>query len=231
MYSTTSDMLKFASHLLAKDSLLSPDGFEQYFLPGAILSDGISSYGKSGWEVMYSNGFRTLTKGGLWGGFGSELTLVPELKLGTFAWTNFLSNPSDISAFAQNVLVPTILSELAKAQPKHEVPPVEDFLGMYGTKDIDAFEIKKDDKTNETGIYYGSLPQGNMDFWGYYDKKTTEAYNVSDSYFFRLFMISDGSCFIDTMEGLDNSIVMFLKSNDQWTMTYMDTPTTLSKKQ
>ena len=77
-------MLSYANHLLAKDVVLSLSGFEGFFLPGIDLSDGVSSYGRVGWETAYANGFRTLTKGGLVGGFNSEIVLIPELKLGVF---------------------------------------------------------------------------------------------------------------------------------------------------
>jgi len=232
MYSTTSDMLKFISHLLAKDSVLSPNGFEQYFLPGAILSDGVSSFGKFGWEVAYSNGFRTITKNGVVGGFNSEIALIPELKLGTFVWDNNQQlDSSALSALAHNILVPLVLSELAKVQPKHEAPAVEDFLGDYYVEGVKGFVIGKDDKTDETGIYYGELPTAGMKFWGYYDKQTTLAYGMDGAYFFRLFLILDNACFTYTMKGVDNTVVMFFKNKEKWTVMYMDTPNVLEKKE
>jgi len=148
---------------------------------------------------------------------------VPELKLGTFVWVNLVKNPGDISALFQNMLVPVIMSELAKVQPKHEVPPVEDFLGNYFVKDINLFNITKDDKTDKTGVYYGSVGiEGESHFWSIYDKKTTSAYGMNDTYFFRLFVTSDDSCFVNTMEGLDDGLVMFTKQQDEWSLIYMD---------
>ena len=92
MFSSTNDMLSYAGHLLQKDLLLYPSVYESYFLPGVELSDDISSFGRAGWEIAYANGFRTITKNGVSGGFSSHLVLVPELKLGLFGWINVDAN-------------------------------------------------------------------------------------------------------------------------------------------
>jgi len=84
MCSSLNDMMKFISHLLDMDGVLSPNGYEEYFLAGPPLPDGVSSYGKSGWEVAYANGYRTLTKGGLYGGFATTIAFIPQIKLGVF---------------------------------------------------------------------------------------------------------------------------------------------------
>ena len=91
MFSTMKDMLSFASKVATKEGVLSNNGYSRYFLPGVDLRDGITSYGRYGWEAAYSNGLRVLTKGGLIGGFGTTLVIIPELKLGAFFWVNFQS--------------------------------------------------------------------------------------------------------------------------------------------
>lgn len=92
MYSTTRDMLSFASRLMENSgTVLSRNAYEQYLMPGVDMPDGVSSFGRAGWEVAYANGFRTLTKGGLLSGFGTSLALIPELRLGAFSWVNIHS--------------------------------------------------------------------------------------------------------------------------------------------
>jgi len=232
MYSTTGDMLKFMTRVLAKDSLLSRNGFEQYFLPGAILSDGVSSFGKFGWEVAYSNGFRTLTKNGMVGGFNSEIAFVPELKLGTFIWSNLQqADSSALSALAQNLLVPLILSELANTQPKHDVPPEDKFIGDYYDDETEIFEIRKADNFEETGLYYASIIPSQIYLWGYYDKQTTLAYGQDKTYFFRFFLTSEDSCFSNSMGGMDDTVIKFFNENDSWKLTYLDLADNLTMKQ
>lgn len=89
MYSTTRDMLSFASRLMENSgTVLSHNAYEQYLMAGVDLPDGVSSFGRAGWEVAYANGFRTLTKGGVVNGFGTSIALIPELRLGVFGWIN-----------------------------------------------------------------------------------------------------------------------------------------------
>ena len=107
MHSSLNDMMKFIAHLTQNEGLMSKNAYEQYFLTGPTLPDGVSSYGKSGWEVAYSNGFRTLTKGGVVGGFGTAIVLIPQLKLGLFSWVNLVSGaiPSMVCFLFLNTVI------------------------------------------------------------------------------------------------------------------------------
>jgi len=231
MYSTTSDMLNFATHLLEKDVLLSQNGYEQYFFPGAILADGVSSYGKAGWEIFYANGLRTYTKGGLLGGFSTSLALVPDLKLGIFFWFNTDGTASALSAHATNLLVPIILNNLADVKPSHNVPAaVFNLIGDYDAEGVHFMTIVSDDSSNQTGVFFGDI--GGDTVWYEYDEKSTNACQQQDTYYIRYFAVAEepyDSCFSNTMGGLDDSLAMFKLVDNQWTVTVFDYMVTANK--
>jgi len=232
MYSTTSDMLRFATNMLQKKLILSPYGYEQYFFPGAILSDGVSSYGKAGWEVAYSNGLRIMTKGGLLGGFSTTLVLVPDLKLGLFFWSNVDISTSYVSARATNRIVPLILSKLAQKQPKRPVAPrMNEIVGEYYYKDILAINISSDDQSDITGKYFGTI--GDYPVWFEYDNIASNPRTDSVSYL-RYHMIPNNgqdSCFILTMEGLDDGLIKFYYIGSKWYAQMYDSPFTADKRE
>jgi len=224
-YSTTKDMTNFMKHLLARDVVLSPAGFEGYFLPGVDLSDGVSSYGRTGWEVFYANGFRTLTKDGLVGGFNSQLALVPELKLGIFCWVNLYSDMAyAFSAEVTNVVVPTILKYVEENQPKLDVPDVMDkIVGNYNVEGVTILSIQSNDQTAQTGVYVGFISDQKV--WYVYDKKTTEAYQKDGTYFFRYFsMPTDDydSCMLFTMSGVDDGLMIIQNTGEDWAAAVPD---------
>jgi len=232
MYSTTKDMLSYASHLLAKDALLSPSGFESFFLPSVDLPDGVSSFGRAGWETVYSNGFRTLVKGGLYGGFNCDLVLIPELKLGIFGWINLFSDyASDLTADVANYIVPTLSKYVEEHQPKQDIPDlIEEILGNYGYQGVTYVTILENANSNETGVYVGSV-EGTA-VWYVYDKKTTEAYNKEKVVFFRSFqMPAQGldSCLMFTELGIDDGLLMFQFAGSNWYVTPADDSLTYEK--
>jgi len=233
MYSTTSDMMNFATHLLEKDCLLSPNAYELYFFPGAVLADGVSSFGKAGWEVFNANGFRTLTKSGIIGGFATVLALIPELKLGTFFWINTQDtvNVTALSSLTNQLLVPIIIDNLIDAKPSHNVPAgVNDLLGDYDYFGEQVLSIVADDASSQTGIFYGEIL--NKTAWYEYDEKATNACNKQNTYFFRYFVNPDKiseSCFVGTMEGQEDSLFMFQNTGDKWTCTMFEFMATVNK--
>jgi len=215
MYSTTADILKYATHITLKNGLLSQNGFEHYFMNGALFSDGVSSYGRAGWEIAVSNGHRILTKEGTIGGFCSNLAIIPELKLGVFLWANVQSTMTYASARTLNILVPAIMEGLMSNQKK-ELPSIADeILGTYSTNGQVSFVIKKGDDTATTGLLHGTV--GSENTWFEYDKKTTSASNIQDGYFFRYFMESPHSCIYKEMGGDNNALILFQKVNGAWT--------------
>jgi len=224
MYSSLRDMLKFTTALTEMSGVLSPNGYERYFLPGAPLPDGVSSYGKSGWEVAYSNGFRVLTKGGLYAGFGTTVALIPQLKLGMFTWFNFdaSSVPSQLSAYAMNGVSSLVKSEVMQHIAKHKVPSyANDLVGnyIYTPTQTPVFFFKKSAQTEHTGIYYGSIASSALLF--FYDEQSSKTLNDNNACFFRFRSApEDGnSCFSDCSAGLDDSLVLFKydESTKRWT--------------
>jgi len=223
MYSSLRDMMKFTTHLVEMDGSLSPNGYEKYFLAGAPLPDGVSSYGRSGWEVAYANGFQTLTKGGLYGGFGTTLALIPQLKLGMFTWINLDSGivPSQVSAYAMNVAVTYIKKEITENIAKHHVPAFAKYLvGSYAfaPTGTDVLFFKTSPQTEHTGIFIGAIAMNSVFF--VYDEKTTEALNDNNQCAFRYRSLpEDGdSCFDDAGSGFDDAVVIFKydDTTDRW---------------
>jgi len=220
MYSSLNDMMKFIAHLTQEEGLMSKNAYEQYFLTGPTLPDGVSSYGKSGWEVAYSNGFRTLTKGGVVGGFATAIVVIPQLKLGMFSWVNLISGviPSMISSQAFNLVAPIIKDALKTNISKHEIPDVANELtGIYvdGTN-TEKLSLKATRETENTGVFIGTVVKQPVNF--FYDAQATKAVNNPNQYFFRYRTLPEDerACFIDSMDGNDNGLVLFQKKDGKW---------------
>jgi len=234
MYSTTSDILNFMDRVLQMkhDDVLSTRGYVQLLYPGGPLYDGVSSYGKSGWEVAFANGLRTVTKEGICGGFGSYITLVPDLKLGMFVWANAQITISALAANVTNMIVPKILTTLETMQQKPECPAIDDIVGTYVSGDTTQFVIQKSDDAAIPNMLFGQI--GGSPYWFEYDQKTTEAVGAPDTYYFRYFLIADDpdySCINLGMGGVDNGLIRFQKVQGNWEAIRYDTWTSASKKQ
>lgn len=251
MYSTTRDMLSFAARLMENSgTVLSHNAYEQYLMPGLDMPDGVSSFGRAGWEVAYANGFRTITKGGVIGGFGSSIALIPELRLGVFGWINMLTGVipakvcffpalifsflhllhpfhkhTQLTAAAMNLLVPTLLTELQKHQPKHEEPNVMDMIvGTYAWQGVKYIIVQRDAHTSSTGIYTGMFY--NMPVRFEFDAKTTATFGQGvPVYAFRYHAIPPeglDSCFAVSSAGTDDGLIFFVIQGSSVTATAPD---------
>jgi len=223
MYSTLSDMMKFTTHLTQMNGVLSPNGYEQYFFAGPPMPDGISSYGKAGWEVAYANGYRTLTKGGLYAGFATTIAFIPQIKLGVFTWINigYTYAVSSLSAQAMNFIVPIIKKEILEKQLKIEFPSIaNDFVGGYYDKatNVEKLIFEKTENTDKTGIFTGKINTKNVFYK--YDQLTTDAMADENAHYFRYHTyLSEGdACFMDSTAGFDDGLLIFKKdkSSNQW---------------
>jgi len=234
MYSTTSDMIKFMTHVLdmKRDEVLTTRGYVQYLFPGGPLSDGVSSYGRAGWEVAFANGLRTITKQGTMGGFCSTVVLVPEIKLGIFIWDNAQNSTTQVSALATNKLVSVILTNLEKKQSKPACPVVNEICGSYiGGSGAVEFTISQPNVSSVSNMLFGTI--GSTPYWYEYDEKTTTVVNASDTYYFRYFLIAndpDYSCINLAMGGVDNGLIEFKKEAGVWHAIRFDTWTSATKQ-
>jgi len=224
-YSSTKDMLNYIKHLLAMDEVLSPNGFERFFSSGVDLADGVSSYGHSGFEVAFTNNFRTYSKHSSISGFTTNTAMIRDLNLGIFSWTNFNlgeSVPAKINAIVFNALAPAIVNETIVKQPAHETPGESVMNTILGSYDQTVVVISKGQNTDATGIFTGSIKGTSMEF--VYDKVTSEKAG-NDMYFFRHYNIPpnhvQGSCFMRAMQGNYNGLVKFYKGDDNKMHAYV----------
>jgi len=224
MYSTLKDVNNFMVHLLKRDKLLSPNGFEEFYLPGVLMADGISSYGKNGWEVAYANGFRVLTKSGSAGGFSVYIAIVPELMIGVFNWINYdgAAEPGVATATLMNKLIPTIVSNAEKDENKREVPAfIDELLGQYiGSSPTEILVMKPTKDSDKTGVYTGIIETYPM--WFEYDARTTEAVGDENLAYFRFFLSDPQACFATVFSSMDNGLVEFKKNGGNWTVFIPD---------
>ena len=228
MYSTLDDMLAFVGDILKKDESLSlgPDAYEYYTLPGINFPDGLSSFGLGTWESFYANGYHTLTKGGLEGGFGTCISLVPSLKLGVVTWVNLMSGsiPDQINAISLFKIVPAIVSELSKKAPEYPLPPeVDDIVGSYSDKNETYFTIEKQSEDQKSGLLKGKLI-GN-DVYYIYDKEYPEAMKpYGDFIGLRVRQSSTilGSCSVMASAGVDKDILLIAMRNSNYYATSTD---------
>jgi len=129
-----------------------------------------------------------------------------------------------MTAKAMNAIIPKIVDELEKKQPRIDFPEVtKDLLGTYQGNTI--FSMWKTKDTDSTGIFAGKLHV--YDILCAYDAKTTDAYNVKGAYFFRLHMAmtaGSDSCFALTMLGSDDQLVLFQydEAKKNWVATVAD---------
>ena len=120
-----------------------------------------------------------------------------------------------------NALVPIIMDEILKNQPKHESPDVmSEILGEYPLSGMMAVEIKSGDQTASSGIYEGKVTDFPAQF--VYDKVTTEQSKEANTYYFRYYInLSQypgyDTCFIGSMQGFYDGVVQFSKdSSNKW---------------
>ena len=230
MYSTLDDMLAFIGDILKKDESLSlgPDAYEYYTLPGINFPDGLSSFGLGTWESFYANGYHTLTKGGLVGGFGTSISLVPSLKLGVVTWVNLMSGsiPDQINAISLFKIVPAIVSELSKKAPEYPLPPeVDDIVGSYSDKNETYFTIEKQSEDQKSGLLKGKFKFVDYDVYYIYDKEYTEAIKpYGDFIGFRVRRPSSilNSCTVMASGGVDKSIFYIEKRDGNYYATSPD---------
>ena len=115
------------------------------------------------------------------------------------------------------MIVPAALEFLLENQPKLDVPErISEIVGDYGLQGVVLFSVFADENTEKTGIYYANL-QGTL-IWLVYDKKTTEAYQQDDVYIYHFFPVPTGGsdgCMMNTMTGMDNSLMMFFYDEEE----------------
>ena len=178
MYSTMNDMLAFVKDVLEGDKSrsLGPDAYEYYTLPGVNFPDGLSSFGLGTWEAFYANGYHTLTKSGLIGGFGTSISLVPSLKLGVVTWFNMMSGftPSQVNSLSLGQVISAVTSELRKKGSEHPLPPnVDEIVGKYAFDGVTYFTVEKQSEDQKVGFLKGNLLS--YPVYYSYDEEYTEA--------------------------------------------------------
>lgn len=112
-----------------------------------------------------------------------------------------------------NLLVPTLLAEIQKHQPKHEEPVVMDtIVGTYAWQGVKYLVVQRDAHTSATGIYTGVVYGAQVRFE--YDAKTTAAFGQGSSvYVFRYRTIpaeNMDSCLTLSSSGTDDGLVFFV---------------------
>lgn len=215
-------MLAFIGDILSGDesASLGPDAYEFYTLPGINFPDGLSSYGLGTWENYYANGYHTLTKGGLLGGFGTSICLVPELKLGIVTWVNFASGPipDEISAISIGEMVAAITSELRKNTPSYPFPAeIDEIVGNYSFYGTTYITIEKESPEQTSGYLHGNLMGYNVFYT--YDKEYTEALQLTSGGIglrVRQALTGLDSCGDMASMGLDKGILIIQKVGDTY---------------
>lgn len=208
LYSSLGDMIKFLKFLLqSNNGPIDGDQHQQYVnVPGFNNPDGMSSFGQYTWERFFDNGYQTITKGGLTGGFASSLAFVPSLKLGIVALLNGNAGAvtDEITAQALAALVPAVVSELKKNQPVRRLPSnYKSFLGSYCIENTSVVDV-----TMGTPGYMNVTIQSNRNIMWW-----QPSLSVSPTFAFRYRNPSlTESCFFrysDAEEGL-----LFFQQND-----------------
>ncbi|KAH3766764.1 beta-lactamase family protein [Pelomyxa schiedti] len=158
MYSSISDLLKFLHNaVLGGESPVGDDRSNMFKMSGTPMPDGVSGYGLGTFEDVYANGFNTITKGGLVGGFGSNVAFIPELKLGMAATINLgSSSPDTLLAESFLLLLPALLKELDSNQPPPSLPEnYQHWLGKYGYSHLNV--LLSIEESGQAGVLNGTL--------------------------------------------------------------------------
>jgi len=212
MYSTTNDMLRFIDGVFGANAGKGPvtlDSAREYALPGVMLPDAVSAYGLAGWEMAYANGFWTLTKGGLVGGFATSVAVIPELKFGVVAWINMMAGgiPDRVTSLTMSMFVPVLLGENAAFQAAKAVPSnYANLIGKYET----VFQLALGPDTLKTGIFVGAMLSYPVTAW--WEKGYDIPQQNTTAFRYRM-VLKDGldSCFALTGIG-DNAIVYIIET-------------------
>lgn len=148
LYSSVEDIARFIS-LQFRDE---PAGGSQ-ILRGSTLKemrlvqwmnpDWKSAWG-IGWGMRLLEGKLAIGHSGGIHGFTTNITLIPEIKLGVAIFTNTSANPGAYSAKALELLVPVIARVQARRQRVEPKPPPaiwQNYVGLYSS-DLGEVEIK-----------------------------------------------------------------------------------------
>lgn len=124
-----------------------------------------------------------------------------------------------------NLLVPTLLTELQKHQPKHEEPDVMNkIVGTYAWQGVKYFTVQRDAHSSSTGVYTGLFYNAQVRYE--YDAKTTASFGKGlPIYAFRYRTIpAEGldSCFVVSSMGTDDGVILFVVQGDSVLATAPD---------
>ena len=149
-------------------------------------------------------------KGGNINGFSAEIDMIPEMKLGLIALSNY--NDLDESMFtlpAFEILIPAFkswMNEMQSAEFKANLPSdVDKYYGHYFDGEVPFFDVFMNNKSGNLMFTSDYL------YGGLYGILTWMGPNVEDGNIFIYNDLNDDtmSCWIKTLDGDDKSTVQF----------------------
>jgi CubicO group peptidase (beta-lactamase class C family) len=167
MYSTVNDIAKFISLQFREGpaggaQILGGSTLREMHQPVVVMPDFETGFG-IGWGMRRQNGLKVIGHSGGLPGYTTNITLVPSLKLGVIVFTNYGTNPVEISNGLLETLIPVVRRTLAAQQPAPDDATLDSwaqYLGRYVSQSADDFldiEIV-DDTLVATSI--GTSPAG-----------------------------------------------------------------------
>ena len=187
--------------------IMSPQLLREMLRPVFINPDQQSGFGTP-WEMQMLNGHYLRTKGGNINGFSSEFDMIPEMKLGVIALSNYDLDESMFTLPILEILIPAFkawMNSVQAAEFKAVLPTnVGKYVGYYYDGDIPLFEVVYNNKTDNLMVVsvveelYGVL--------------TWMGESVSGG---NLFVYNDlyddvESCWVKTLSGDDKSTLEFV---------------------
>ncbi len=133
MYSTTTDLSKWTTHLI--DGINSGDPVITRMITKGVLNNGEENTYAYGLGVSDYRGTPWISHSGSWASFTTYVALLPEHNLSVVVLNNFQRNGSNIAREVAAYYVPETGNE-EEEQPKNEPVSVEtslldDYVGMY----------------------------------------------------------------------------------------------------
>ena len=215
VYSTSEDLSKWTKVLMddvhGAERVLGRDKASQVFQEARTFDGGVSSFGAGSWESMFASSFWVPTKGGLTTGFGTYVSVVPELKLSIVTWMNLGSGTiGTLNAHILEHLVPVMLNSTAAAEPLPLPSNVDTIVGTYSN----VFSVTG--RTPDGKRMVGSLLTYPVTL------TVEESPATGDALAMRYTIVSDEYSCLSRFGVGDGGIAYFAPSNNSMTITVPD---------
>ena len=191
--------------------VVEPQTLREMLRPVFVNPDQQSGFG-SPWEMQMLKGHFIRGKGGNINGFSAEIDMIPEMKLGLIALSNYGLDESMFTLPVYEILIPafkSLMNTMQSSKFKPNLPKkIDDYVGYYFYEDVPLFQVFINNKTGNLMVV--------SDLQGLYGILTWMGDSVDNGNTFVYNDLYDDteSCWIKTLSGDDKSTIQFITDSN-----------------